>query len=109
MQENITEAKSWVETRIHILFVDFSPRRGVFHMLEGRCPKCGIRYYGWALFDTKYQTCPDCGTELELKESNGTISEGYSPPLIDKSRLKEIMNIVNGKKKGKQRHIGDEE
>jgi hypothetical protein len=68
-------------------------------VLEGRCPKCGIRYYGWALFNTKHQTCPDCGTKLEIKESNGTISEGYSPPLINKNQLKKIMNIGDDKKK----------
>ena len=67
-------------------------------MFEGRCPKCGIRYYGWALLNPKYQTCPDCGTKLQIKETNGTISEGYSPPVIDKTLLKEIMNIINREK-----------
>ena len=78
-------------------------------MLEGRCPKCGIRYYGWALFNPKYQNCPNCGTELVLKDSNGIISEGYSPPLIDKSHLKEIMNIIDDKKKRKHKHTEDQD
>jgi len=70
-------------------------------MFEGRCPKCGIRYYGWALLNPEYQTCPDCGIELQITESNGTISEGYSPTVIDKKLLKEIMNMVNNENKDK--------
>ena len=77
-------------------------------MLEGRCPKCGIRYYGWALRDSGHQTCPSCGRKLQIKDSNGTLSEGYSPFLIDKHLLKQIMNIVDYGLKDKERDVKDE-
>jgi len=77
-------------------------------MLEGRCPKCGIRYYGWALLNPEHQTCPDCGIGLYIKDSNGTISEGYSPSVIDKNLFEEIINIVDDEKKDKNRDMKDD-
>jgi uncharacterized paraquat-inducible protein A len=37
-------------------------------MPEGRCPKCGASFTGWALTEGRYQTCPKCGTLLEVTE-----------------------------------------
>jgi transcription initiation factor IIE alpha subunit len=74
-------------------------------VIEGRCPKCGIRYYGWALLNPKHQTCPDCDIMLQIKDSNGTVSEGYSPAVIDKKLFKEIMNIINGKNNNQDRNM----
>ncbi|HEY82095.1 MAG TPA: hypothetical protein G4O01_02255 [Dehalococcoidia bacterium] len=48
-------------------------------MLEGRCSKCGARYYGWALRFPRHQTCPTCGVGLTIIEDGQVISEGYSP------------------------------
>lgn len=39
-------------------------------MLRGRCPKCGLVCFGWALQNKQYQTCRECGTMLEIKEYN---------------------------------------
>jgi uncharacterized OB-fold protein len=47
-------------------------------MLEGKCPKCGSRYRGWAMLNPRHQTCPRCGTGLEITDGE-TIIEGYSP------------------------------
>jgi len=33
---------------------------------EVRCPKCGKHYYGWATLDPEHQTCPECGSKLEI-------------------------------------------
>lgn len=77
-------------------------------MLEGKCLKCGIRYYGWALRDSRHQTCPNCGRKLQIKRSNGTLSAGYSPSLIDKHLLMQIMNIVDYGQKDKGRDEKDE-
>ena len=66
-------------------------------MFEGRCRKCGIRFYGWALRYPENQNCPECGERLEILESNGTISEGYSPSVIDRSLFEEIMEILDKK------------
>lgn len=30
------------------------------------CPKCGKHYYGWATLDPERQTCPECGSKLEI-------------------------------------------
>ena len=38
-------------------------------MLEGRCPKCDTRYYGWALAVASQQACTKCGHKLDIYES----------------------------------------
>jgi ssDNA-binding Zn-finger/Zn-ribbon topoisomerase 1 len=48
-------------------------------MLEGRCPKCGIRQVGWALHWERYQACPACGTGLDIYENGRLVARGYSP------------------------------
>ena len=48
-------------------------------MLEGRCPKCGYRCYGWFLRFPRNQSCPKCGTALEINEEGRLISKGHSP------------------------------
>lgn len=40
-------------------------------MPEGRCPKCGALFYGWALTEPENQTCPECGTKLEIHQEKG--------------------------------------
>ena len=47
-------------------------------MIEGRCPKCGTKYAGWALASERNQTCPKCGVALEVTV-NGHRFKGYSP------------------------------
>jgi NAD-dependent SIR2 family protein deacetylase len=34
--------------------------------LEGRCPKCGRHYYGWALKNTERQKCGQCESPLYI-------------------------------------------
>ncbi len=36
-------------------------------MIEGMCPKCKQKYYGWALLKPDNDRC-DCGYELFLTE-----------------------------------------
>jgi hypothetical protein len=40
---------------------------------EGICPRCGIRYEGWALLNPIYQTCPSCGVNLEIRNGEGEL------------------------------------
>lgn len=47
-------------------------------MIEGRCPKCGHCYVGWALRFPRNQTCSNCGAALEIFQDGKRISEGYS-------------------------------
>ena len=48
-------------------------------MIEGRCPRCGCCYFGWALRSPRNQMCSNCGAALEIYQDGKRISEGYSP------------------------------
>ena len=48
-------------------------------MLEGKCPKCGLARYGWALLNPRYQTCITCGVGLEISENGHKVMTGFSP------------------------------
>jgi hypothetical protein len=47
--------------------------------LEGICPKCGARYYGWALTNPVEQKCEQCGISLEISRDGVPIKTHYSP------------------------------
>ena len=53
-------------------------------MLEGRCPKCSYRCYGWILRFPRNQSCPKCGGALEIYEEGKRVPGGYSPFTADK-------------------------
>ena len=53
--------------------------RQVADMIEGQCPKCGQRYYGWALLQPRNQSCTRCGVGLLITEDGGKPLKGYSP------------------------------
>jgi uncharacterized OB-fold protein len=48
-------------------------------MPEGKCPKCGAHYYGWALTLPRQQTCDKCGTALEIIEDGRKPDKGHPP------------------------------
>jgi len=48
-------------------------------VFEGVCLKCKTRYYGWALQFQRNQSCPKCGTALEIYRDGKHVSRGYSP------------------------------
>lgn len=48
-------------------------------MIEGKCPKCGLHCAGWALLNPRHQTCPECGTGLEISDGDRKVVTGYSP------------------------------
>ncbi len=48
-------------------------------MLEGKCPKCGLTRYGWALLNPRYQTCAACGVGLDICENGHKVMTGFSP------------------------------
>lgn len=66
---------------------------------EGRCPKCGLRRFGWALRNPRHQTCPKCGTGLEITGAGRKVSKGYSPFDAEKHLLKPSEDV----------HLRDEE
>jgi len=62
-------------------------------MLEGRCPKCGCCYIGWALRFPRNQSCSMCGAALEIFEDGKRLSEGYSPFTAEKYSIDQPSNV----------------
>ena len=48
-------------------------------MIEGTCPRCGLRQFGCGLLNPRYQTCPDCHTALVITEEGRPLMQGFSP------------------------------
>lgn len=65
-------------------------------MIEGKCPKCGERYYGWALRFERNSYCNNCGTALDIMEDGEPIP-GYSPFEAEEYRIN-IDEIIDVKK-----------
>ena len=61
-------------------------------MLEGKCPKCGTQYFGWALRWPRHQTCPKCGIALKITQ-DGRSFEGYSPFNAEKYSINPPTNV----------------
>ncbi len=57
-------------------------------MLEGKCPKCGARFYGWALKWGRNQMCEKCGVGLEILDDRGNRFTGYSPFTAEEYKIK---------------------
>jgi hypothetical protein len=57
-------------------------------MIEGKCPKCGARYYGWALNSPRNQICGYCGISLEITDTDGNTFTGYSPFTAEEYKIK---------------------
>ena len=47
-------------------------------MLTGICPYCEYQCFGWALLNPQHQSCPKCGTALEIKTADGLVSDSCS-------------------------------
>ena len=72
---------------------------------EGVCSKCGIKRKGYALRIPRYQTCPKCGTGLEIMEDGKHIGSGFSPFTADQDITKppdKILKKEAGKFKKEQ-------
>ena len=48
-------------------------------MPEGKCPKCGALFVGWALTDRQQQTCPECGVTLDIVDDDSRPPEKQLP------------------------------
>jgi NAD-dependent SIR2 family protein deacetylase len=46
--------------------------------LKGTCPLCGTNYYGWALESPHKQSCPYCGSALEIRRDGVLMGAGIS-------------------------------
>ena len=72
-------------------------------MVEGKCPKCGNQYHGWALLNPRGQTCPRCGVGLEITEDGHTY-KGYSPFSAEKYIIKSPENTSSSQDKDKDKY-----
>ena len=57
-------------------------------MIEGVCPKCSRRYYGWALLQPRNQSCSKCGVGLLITEDGIKTIQGYSPFTAEEYKIK---------------------
>ena len=57
-------------------------------MIEGVCPKCGQRSYGWGLLQPRNQSCSKCGVGLIITEDGKRTIQGYSPFDAEEYKLK---------------------
>ena len=53
-------------------------------MFEGKCPKCGSHYWGWALTKPQHKFCSKCGSCLAITEGGQALG-GYGPSLAQES------------------------
>jgi len=56
-------------------------------VIEGKCPRCGQRYLGWALLQPQHQHCLRCGEGLLIAEDGKEPFQGYSPFTAEEYRL----------------------
>ena len=78
-------------------------------MIEGKCPKCGACYYGWALRFPRNQTCSNCGAALEIFEEGQRISKGYSPFTAEKYSINLPANAPPSRDKVKNSRAQDKQ
>ncbi len=45
---------------------------------EGKCPKCGLHYFGWGLNNLKENKCPKCGCNIEIQNTDNSVSKNTS-------------------------------
>ena len=72
-------------------------------MLEGKCPKCGSKYFGWALRWPRHQTCPKCGIGLEIRQDDEKVFRGYSPFTARKYYINPPSDVSSPKDKEEKR------
>ena len=56
--------------------------------MKGKCPKCGERFYGWALLDPRHQSCLKCGVGLLITEDGKKAIQGFSPFSAEEYKIK---------------------
>ena len=61
-------------------------------MIEGRCPNCGKRYYGWALSQPCNQICNNCGVALLISGQLKMSYESFSP--LDAAKYNSVSPLV---------------
>jgi predicted nucleic-acid-binding Zn-ribbon protein len=50
--------------------------------MKAKCPKCGARYYGWALENPLRRKCRKCGSTLEILDNDLPLITDQSPGIL---------------------------
>ena len=74
-------------------------------MIEGICPKCGRRFYGWALLQPCNQSCPKCVTGILITEDGKKTIQGYSPFAAEEYKFKSPYEIYPNTERTKNTNI----
>ena len=72
-------------------------------MIEGKCPKCGDRYYGWSLLQPRHQSCLKCGVGLLITEDGKKTIQGYSPFTAEEYKIKLPPGAIPDSEKAKDK------
>ena len=60
-------------------------------IIEGICPNCGARYFGWVLKTESNPQCEECGSKLKVIENGVVIRAGLSQQASEaKERLEKV-------------------
>ena len=76
-------------------------------MIEGKCPKCGDRYYGWALIEPRHQSCLKCGVGLLITEDGKKTIQGYSPFTAEEYKTKLPPGAIPDLEKTKDKTVNE--
>ena len=63
------------------------------HYLEGRCPKCGTHFQGWAAESFGKQLCLYCGVALESNHRNNNSFNGYVPSTVKELKYNRLSGL----------------
>jgi hypothetical protein len=60
--------------------------------MTGKCPKCGVKYCGWALANPAFQRCDKCNGALEIYKDGIRV---LTPPFIPGNKAQEKIIAAN--------------
>lgn len=66
-------------------------------MFKGTCPKCGQKYYGWALQDEKHRICDHCGGRLRVTQES-SVNKTKGGIKMDKTKEKKGGQEISGER-----------
>ena len=60
--------------------------------MKGICPKCGVKYCGWALANPAFQRCDKCNGALEIYKDGIRV---VTPPAVTTNKAQEKIVAAN--------------
>ncbi|HEY77979.1 MAG TPA: hypothetical protein G4O09_02585 [Dehalococcoidia bacterium] len=72
-------------------------------MLAGTCLNCKSKYWGWALSEERNQTCPECGSLIEVVGYGKTDTQDN---MLEERSLVEERSLADNQKKSVGKALG---